>query len=115
MQNETSSLDRCLKPLLKWLHWQGSERVLFESLPHLQSIETVESFRWVMKNLGYQSNAISLNLKFLDERLFPCLFIPKDNGAPQILIEKVGECLSVFDSESDKSAILRDLNVDGTI
>jgi len=114
-KGKTSSLDHCLRPLLSWLKWTGDERMIFESLPHLMSIQTVENFCWVMKNLGYTSKSISLNLRYVDDRLFPCLFIPKEGGAPKILLEKVGEDISAFDGEDNKKTLLRDLDTYGTV
>ena len=114
-EGQPSLLDRCLKPLLKWLKWDGNERMIFESLPHLMSIQTIGTFCWAMKNLGYTNNTISLSLKHLDARLLPCLFVPHDGSSPKVLIEKVGEDFSVFDSEMNQSCIFRDLDVKGIV
>lgn len=110
-----SPLDNCIRPLLKHLEWKGDERTLFESLPHLMMIQTLERFCWVMQSLGYTNKKITVNLQYIDERLFPCLFVPKDGSAPKVIIEKVGQDLSVYDGEKDKRDVLRDLDIDGVI
>lgn len=106
-------LDRCLKPLLKLLKWVGNERMLFESLPHLTSIETIENFRWVMENLDFHSTVISTRLQYADKRLFPCLFVPTQGSAPLVIIEHKNEGLMVYDSEKDETIIINELDIDG--
>ncbi|OGT34406.1 MAG: hypothetical protein A3C44_05565 [Gammaproteobacteria bacterium RIFCSPHIGHO2_02_FULL_39_13] len=108
-------LDRCLRPLLKLLQWDGNERMLFESLPHLTSIETIENFQWVMENLDFHSHVISSRLQHVDKRLFPCLFVPTEGGAPKILIEQNEEGLLVYDSEEDHNITLTDLAIEGVL
>lgn len=113
--NNDTSLHRCLKPLLKWLKWTGSERDITESLPHFTSMLSLEEFRWTMQNLGYKSEVVTIHLYQLDSRLFPCLFLPADGSAPKVLGEAVGDGVAVYDSQLDKQVILREKDIDGSI
>ncbi|OGT26334.1 MAG: hypothetical protein A3I77_08420 [Gammaproteobacteria bacterium RIFCSPLOWO2_02_FULL_42_14] len=100
---ENTDLEKCLRPLLGWLKWKGSERELLESKPHMRSISSVEDFRTILQHLGFESDTVFVNLRRLDARLFPCLFVPSDGGAPKVLHEMVGERISYFDSETSQS------------
>ena len=116
MQNKKLPLlSHCLKPLLKLLKWQGDERTLFESLPHFSNVETIEQFQTVLKNLGFDSNVISLKAQKTDERLFPCLLLAEGDDSPKLLIEKNISELLVYDSKTDKNMIISDLNLSGVL
>ena len=96
LNDEQPLFQRCLKPLLKQMEWHGTERELAESFPHFKPITTASEFRWSMQYLGYKSEKISIYLYHLDTRLLPCLFIPSDGSAPKVLVEAVGEGISVY-------------------
>lgn len=115
MENKSTALYRCIKPLLKLLKWQGDERTLFESLPHFSDVETIEQFQLVMKNLGFESNTITISVQQVDERLFPCLFIPTGNELPKILISKSESDFLIYDSATSETATIKDWNVSGKI
>jgi len=105
----------CLQPLLKALNWQGNDRMLFESLPHLSSIESLDKFQWVMQNLNFDSQSIALNIKRVDERLFPCLFIPEKSHFPIVLIQKNLDGILIYDSETHETKTLPALDKQGTL
>lgn len=108
-------LNNCLKPLLKALGWKGDEAFLFESMPHMVSIENVEKFSFVMKNIGYSTKMISIKLEEISEMNFPCLFIPDGQFAPVVVFEKSTDGLSVFDSETQEKKIISNLDIKGTV
>ncbi|PIZ03781.1 MAG: hypothetical protein COY58_07600 [Gammaproteobacteria bacterium CG_4_10_14_0_8_um_filter_38_16] len=115
MQSKLPTLNRCLKPLLKLLKWQGDELTLFESLPHFSDVETTEQFQSVLKNLGFESNTISLKIQQPDERLFPCLLLLNDDDSPKILIEKNKSGLLIYDSKTDKNITIPDSKISGVL
>ncbi|HLD84200.1 MAG TPA: peptidase domain-containing ABC transporter [Coxiellaceae bacterium] len=110
-----SLLEQCLRPLLSHLTWKGTERSLVESMPHFRSLISIDDFCFVMKNLGYQSDQVSVNLDHLDLRLLPCLFVPDNGDAPQVIIEAMGERLSVFDSSTKQIKEITPKNIKGCL
>lgn len=96
------ALNRCLKPLLKLLKWQGDELRLFESLPHFSSLETIEQFQTVMKNLGYDNEVFELDKKEFDSRLLPGLLIIDNDPSPKVVIDMKAHELLVYDSQQEK-------------
>lgn len=109
-----TQFERCLKPLLGWLEWKGSERELIESKPHFRAIKTTEDFRTVMQNLGYHSSVVFVSLDKIDTRLFPCLFVPIDETeAPKVLREMVGNRISLYNSAIEKTEMMTPGPVDG--
>ena len=102
MQNRMPALNQCLKPLLKQLKWDGDDRTLYENLPYISGIETIEQFQNVMKNLGYKSNVILANQQKLDDRLFPCLFLLPHDDSPKVLLERTHSGFVAYDSQQNK-------------
>lgn len=109
-----SHLDYCLRPLLKSLQWRGDEHYLFEAMPHMLSIDNTEKFSWVMKNLGYATKTHIIALEDISEKNLPCLFVPKEGGAPIVIMEKTPTGLSVFQSDSQKIETITHLAIPGT-
>jgi len=115
VRNKITSLDRCLHPLLKSLKWDGDERALFESMPHATTVDTLQQFRWVMQNLGFDSKLMSLNLKNADPRIFPCLFISAKTGSPDVIIEKNEKGLLIFNGTTEQITTLTTWDVEGIL
>ena len=113
-QYEQSNLDYCLRPLLQGLGWQGDESLLFESMPHLMSIDNIEKFSWVMNNLGYSAKTYSITLNEVSVKTLPCLFIPADGSEPLVILSKKNNNLYVFDPVAKKEVVISDLEKSGT-
>lgn len=107
---EQSSLDYCLRPMLQALGWEVDESVLFESMPHLMSIDNLEKFSWVMTNLGYTPKTYSVRLSEISEKALPSLFVPSDGTEPFVILSKKNDKLQIFDSVTKKEVVISDLN-----
>ena len=94
-----TDLSNCLLPLLDALDWHGRDRELAEALPHLERQLDLSGMFAVLANLGYPPRHVGLLDEHPDERLLPCLFLPKKGGA-MVVLERLetGE-LRVFDGE----------------
>jgi len=111
---DQSDLDHCLRPLLKQLGWQGNDALLHESMPHMMNIDTEQKFTWVMRNLGYSTKSLSIRLNNLDEKLFPCVFMPDDDSSPLVILQKADQGLRIFNTATKKEERISDLNIQGT-
>ncbi len=110
-----AQLARCLNPLLKALQWRGNRRMLFESMPHFFPISSVEDFCSTMENLGYDNHVSATKLNIIDPVLIPCLFIPKEGGAPKIIVRVEPTGLLAFDSETEKTELILPDHQEGQI
>ena len=56
-----------------------------------------------MANLGFTSHEMQMNLKEIDDRLMPCLFVPDKTGAvPIVLLSKTDGVITGFGSRIKK-------------
>lgn len=100
--NEESDFARCMVPLLVFLGWRGDQRRVAESLPHFAPILDLVGLRNAMASLNYESRPLKdMRLDNIDERLLPCLFVPK-NGPSLVLKEVTDKGVSLYDSGSDE-------------
>ncbi len=65
--------EECLVPLLKELNWQGSDRLLFEALPHFDRIETFQNLRMVLNRLNVKTVPFRMAASALAPAQLPCL------------------------------------------
>lgn len=93
-----TAYDDSVLPLLKALNWKGSKRHFRESVPHYSNINSPLAFIRVMQNLNYSHEEATVDLKDIDNRLFPCLYV-SSAGSVLILLEKNGSELKVFDPD----------------
>lgn len=97
-----TDLSLCVTPLLRALKWEGPPRDVAESVPHFIDDLDITSFQNIFANLGYKSHRLEMKLKDLDDRLLPCLFLPKNGDA--MVVEKLtddGKRLEIFDGGLD--------------
>ncbi|MHC8509460.1 MAG: peptidase domain-containing ABC transporter [Rhodospirillales bacterium] len=85
---EQTDLSNCLAPLLEALGWRGDPRHIAEAAPHFAGELDLTAFRNVMANLHYESRPVRTDLKDLDPRLTPCLFLPDGGDAAAVLSVK---------------------------
>ncbi len=96
LKNQTD-LAACVMPLLEALEWRGDPRHVAESVPHFIDGLDLTSFRNILAQLHYESRPLRINLKRLDPRNMPCLFLP-ENGYAMVLIGlEEGHDVRVFD------------------
>ena len=81
----TTPFEVCLRPFLEALGWEGDDRQVVEALPHMDAIDSLDSFRAVLSRLGYRSRVYRLELRQLDPDQLPALAI-FDDGKPTILL-----------------------------
>lgn len=90
-----------LAMLVVSLKWSGHAKHLFESLPYVKGreIDLLDIIN-TMYNLGFSSNTMIIDINDIDERLFPCLFIPdKANAVPLVILSKKNGVISAFHSK----------------
>ncbi|MGB0682904.1 MAG: peptidase domain-containing ABC transporter [Magnetovibrionaceae bacterium] len=109
-----SDLAACLLPLVNALDWQGRSRHILEALPHFADTLDLTDFLNVFANLGFKSRSFTTNLKNLDPRLMPCLFLPEKGPAMVILGERP-DGLKVFQSETYSHTRLANRNIRGRV
>ncbi len=74
--------------LLSSLKWDGNAKNLFDSLLYVRNrnIDLLDIVN-TMANLGFASHTMVININEIDERLFPCLYIPhKLNASPLVIL-----------------------------
>ena len=108
----SSSFINCLQPLLEALKWPGDQRHIAESLPHFAESLDLQQFLIAMKRLHYRYDSLKINLGHIDERLFPCLFVNKDDKA-MVVLSRQGDTVKVFDGDSNTELLLTETNIKG--
>ncbi|WP_420415444.1 peptidase domain-containing ABC transporter [Roseibium sp.] len=71
--------EKCLIPLLREMHWQGNDRLLFEALPHFDRVATIQNLRAVLARLNIQTAQITARTSVLNESQLPCLRLVGDD------------------------------------
>ncbi|MEZ5648047.1 MAG: ATP-binding cassette domain-containing protein [Alphaproteobacteria bacterium] len=109
-----SQYTAALMPLLAALGWRGSPRDLAEALPHFSDDLDLVGLRNTLANLNYRSEARKGNLRDLDPRLTPCLFIP-DQGSIKLVRQVTTDSVKIFDTGLFEEKTVSRSNVQGTI
>ncbi|MEX0694550.1 MAG: ABC transporter transmembrane domain-containing protein [Rhodospirillales bacterium] len=111
--SEATDLSNCLMALLKALNWRGDKRHIAEALPHFTNALDLTSFRNIMATLHYASRPVKLRMAGIDQRLFPCLYLP-DGGDAMILLGYEPGGIRVFDGGQNAEVVVPRGNVSGT-
>ena len=93
-----------LAMLVSALNLSENAKHLFESLPYTKGreIDLLDILN-TMANLGFTSHEMEMNIKEIDDRLMPCLFIPdKKNTVPIVLLSKKEGLITAFGSRIKK-------------
>ena len=104
-----------LAMLVSALNLSENAKHLFESLPYTKGreIDLLDILN-TMANLGFTSHEMEMNIKEIDDRLMPCLFIPdKKNTVPIVLLSKKEGLITAFGSRIKKIIEFRLKNVKG--
>jgi ATP-binding cassette, subfamily C, bacterial LapB len=97
--DQQSAPGACLGPLLAALDWTGQRRHLYEALPHLSKVDTIDSVRSVLSRLNYLTLMRRQNLASLSENNLPCLY-EAANGELYVVISKLSaRRFFVFDGQ----------------
>lgn len=111
---DATDLSNCLLPLLAALNWRGDKRHIAEALPHFTNSLDITSMRNILATLHYQSRPVKLKLSGIDQRLFPCLYLP-ENGDALILLGYEPDGIRIFDGGLNVERIMpRGGTTDGT-
>ena len=94
----SGSIGRCILPMLDTLGWKGGMRSFLNSYPYDYRNFEVSDMMNTMANLGFIVKKSSGNLKNLDVRLLPCLFVDKNEQA-HVLIKLEKNCFFSFDGD----------------
>ncbi len=89
-----------LAMLVASLEWEGGAKHLFQSLPYIKNreIDLLDIVN-TMSNLGFSSHHMVIGIHEIDERLMPCLLIPKkENAAPLVILNKKDGVIRAFHS-----------------
>jgi ATP-binding cassette subfamily C protein/ATP-binding cassette subfamily C protein LapB len=104
-----------LAMLVSSLNLNENAKHLFESLPYTKGREIdLVGILNTMANLGFTSHEMKMNLREIDDRLMPCLFIPDKTGTvPIVLLSKKDGLITAFGSRIKKIIEFRPKNVKG--
>lgn len=105
---------RCLKPLLDALGWRGEERHLFESLPHFDRVQDIETLRSVLARLNYETVQRRARLCDLTDDILPCLFTPKGGSNVFVVLARDEDRALLFDGDTGQQAWSSELAGAGT-
>lgn len=112
---EESDLSLCLLPMLVALGWQGQPRELAEAMPHLMRRMELSDLCSTMANIGFMPKHFEGNLARLDQRMLPCLFLPRHKAAMVILTGLANGNLWVFDSVRRQEGEILPSSAAGTV
>lgn len=111
--SEATDLSNCLMALLNALNWRGDKRHIAEALPHFTNALDLTSFRNIMATLHYGSRPVKLRMAGIDQRLFPCLYLP-DDGDAMIMLGYEPSGIRVFDGGQNAEVIVPRGDIRGT-
>ncbi len=103
---QDSDIAACLVPLLTVMGWRGDPRHIAEALPHFHKVDDITRLRSVLANLDFVSHWQKIDLRDLDPRLVPCLFLPQSRPA-LVVLRREGDVFTVFDGLASEIVELR--------
>ena len=112
-QKSARGVGACLVPLLTALNWPGNSRHLIEALPHLQSVDDVESLRAVLVRLNFDTEAMTADGTVAPRVSLPCLY-SADGKRVLVLTARRDDGFEAFDSVTGRAGILSGLPTAGT-
>lgn len=99
---------RALAMLVHILHAKETKAHVFESLPYTggvkaaREIDVLDILNTIV-NLGFSSHDVQVDLKDIDQRLMPCLFVPDDKpSSPIVLMSWQGDKLKAYIPKKNK-------------
>ena len=110
---QLTDFSECLALLLKVINSPYSARDVAESLPYYAPSLDLTGIQNAMATLGYQVSEVPCMLSEIDQRAFPCLFVP-DHGAAFVVLGRIGQQLRVGESTESEPRLISDLAVSGS-
>ena len=115
----------CMTTLLVALRWDGNIRLISEAMPYDMDRVRLPDLRDTIANLGYESKSHDVDLRAIDPRLLPCLFVPKghdgDKKAAMVVLDHTqktkasDETIHVFDGKKREIVTYpADVKMEGT-
>ena len=114
----TSAAIDCLPVLLQFLEvtdWAKGKRRLFESMPHVDRVDTLPAFRSVLYRLGFKTTIEPFSSDNLRREYFPCFLLQKNGNI--ILIDRFEDDGTVhcFDASDKSTSKIHIDELDGTL
>ncbi len=110
---QVTDFSECLALLLKVTNSPYSARDVAESLPYYAPSLDLTGIQNAMAILGYQVSKVPCLLSDIDQRAFPCLFVP-DEGVAFVVLGRIGQELRVGDSTESEPRLLSRLAIPGS-
>lgn len=109
---QLTDFSECLALLLKVINSPYSARDVAESLPYYAPSLDLTGIQNAMATLGYQVSEVPCLLSEIDQRAFPCLFVPSE-GAAFVVLGRIGQQLRVGVSTEAEPRLISNLTVPG--
>lgn len=109
---QLTDFSECLALLLRVINSPYSARDVAESLPYYAPSLDLTGIQNAMATLGYQVSEVPCMLSEVDQRAFPCLFVPAE-GAAFVVLGRIGQQLRVGDSTDGEARLISDLAIPG--
>ncbi|CAM3820439.1 peptidase domain-containing ABC transporter [Polynucleobacter antarcticus] len=109
---QVTDFSECLALLLKVINSPYSARDVAESLPYYTPGLDLTGIQNAMATLGYRVSEVPCALSAIDQRAYPCLFVP-DQGAAFVVLGRIGQQLRVGESTESEPRLLSDLAMPG--
>jgi len=111
----TTPAEKCLVPLLREMHWQGNDRLLFEALPHFDRIDSIQDLRTVLTRINVVTTRYRGSTADLAGSQLPCLRVAggdiqviatrTDNGDFRAYSGQSGEAVVLSAKDVSKSEV----------
>ena len=109
---EVTDLSECLALLLKVINSPYTARELAESLPYYTPALDLTGVQNAMATLGYQVSEVPCLLGEIDNRAYPCLFVP-DQGPAFVVLGRIGQQLRIGNSIEHEATLIHELAIPG--
>ncbi len=107
---------RCFTFLLEALNVKKSDEEICAALPKKNSFINIIELLNGMAVLGYVSHSVAVNLKFIDPRLMPCLYMPlrKENESsyPNVVLSSKDGVIALYDSHQDEVVFIKEKDLE---
>ena len=109
---EVTDFSECLALLLKVINSPYTARDVAESLPYYTPALDLTGIQNAMATLGYQVSEVPCLLSEIDNRAYPCLFVP-DQGPAFVVLGRIGHQLRVGNSTEREAILMNELAIPG--
>lgn len=110
---QVTDFSECLALLLKVIHAPYTARDVAESLPYYAPALDLTGIQNTMATLGYEVSEVPCSLSEIDNRAYPCLFVPLE-GPAFVALGRVGQQLRIATSTEQEPTLISDVAILGT-